>query len=342
MPETAREVESAVRRLRGALVGSTIARAHVAAPGARAPDLAGAPALAARRARRRGGASRQASARPPRRWSRAARALPDDRRLDARSRRRRAPSFRARRAHRFDDGTRVVLDDPRALSTLELHRRRRRPGSRARPRAGRSVADGALAARRAVNAARPDQAAAPRSARHRRTRQHLRGGGALACADLAAGARRRRSRERDVARLLAAIRKVIGERPARATPIRRCRDSRCMIGRGSHVVAAARRSSALRRPVARPISVRTAKHRLLLDGRRNEARGAVGRPLALLRTPRDRLRNSRSSSSRASHGRVFAFGGVIAFNAHWTLRWWPLGTRPAPRRRIRRMGDRRP
>ena len=73
---------------------------------------------AVRGSRRR--APRQASVVPARRRPRAARAFSHDRRLALRSRRRPLPRF-ARASIDFTDGTRVVLDDPRALSTLDLH-----------------------------------------------------------------------------------------------------------------------------------------------------------------------------------------------------------------------------
>ena len=109
----------------------------------------------------------------------------------------------------FTDGTRVVLDDPRALSTLDLHAPRRRPISASAPSRG-SVAHARTSLLAAlVEEARTDQTGAARSARHRGTRQHLRGRVALACANLAADAGIVALTPKQVASLLAAIRQVI-------------------------------------------------------------------------------------------------------------------------------------
>ena len=181
MPELP-EVESAVRRLR-ARVGRKDDRARrLLHPRARAGacrrrSCARCAARESRAVERRG----KHQLLRPRRRARAARALSHDRRLADRSRDDALPRF-ARAAIDFTDGSRVVLDDPRALSTLDLHRGERAARPRPWPRAERSRAHAGRLLARVRQAARPDQARAARSARHRRTRQHLRGGVALACA----------------------------------------------------------------------------------------------------------------------------------------------------------------
>jgi len=114
------EVESATRRLRDAIVGKTIARVDILHPSlrrrvsrARLRSLDGATV---RRVERRGkhqlivlddGRTLHAHFRMTGDWHL-------DRVADS------LPRF-ARATLAFDDGSRVVLDDPRALSTLDLH-----------------------------------------------------------------------------------------------------------------------------------------------------------------------------------------------------------------------------
>jgi formamidopyrimidine-DNA glycosylase len=119
MPELP-EVESAVRRLRHAIVGKTIDRVALLHPAlqrritvARLRSLRGAHVDAVERRGKHqlislaGGRTLHAHFRMTGDWH-----------LDMASDE--LPRF-ARAAISFDDGSRVVLDDPRALSTLELH-----------------------------------------------------------------------------------------------------------------------------------------------------------------------------------------------------------------------------
>jgi formamidopyrimidine-DNA glycosylase len=119
MPELP-EVESAVRRLRNAIVGKTIARVDILHPSLRRR-------VSRPRLRSLGGARVQAV---ERRGKHQLIALADGRVLHAHFRMTgdwhvdrvgdELPRF-ARAVLSFDDGSRVVLDDPRALSTLDLH-----------------------------------------------------------------------------------------------------------------------------------------------------------------------------------------------------------------------------
>jgi formamidopyrimidine-DNA glycosylase len=119
MPELP-EVESAVRRLRNAIVGKTIARVDILHPSLRRR-------VSRPRLRSLGGARVQAV---ERRGKHQFIALADGRVLHAHFRMTgdwhvdrvgdELPRF-ARAVLSFDDGSRVVLDDPRALSTLDLH-----------------------------------------------------------------------------------------------------------------------------------------------------------------------------------------------------------------------------
>ncbi len=119
MPELP-EVESAVRRLRKAIAGKTISSATVLhpalqrrLPNARARSLRGARVVAVERRGKHqlilleDGRTLHAHFRMAGDWT-------VDRSSDA------LPRF-ARAELSFTDGTRVVLDDPRALSTLDLH-----------------------------------------------------------------------------------------------------------------------------------------------------------------------------------------------------------------------------
>lgn len=119
MPELP-EVESATRRLRSAIVGKTIARAEVFHPSlrrrvskARLRSLSGARVRAVERRGKHqlivleDGRVLHAHFRMTGDWH--IDRVDDD-----------PPRF-ARAALHFDDGLRVVLDDPRALSTLDLH-----------------------------------------------------------------------------------------------------------------------------------------------------------------------------------------------------------------------------
>ncbi len=119
MPELP-EVESAVRRLRQATIGKRIARVDVYHPSlrrrvsrARLVSLRGA---AVRSVERRG--KHQLLFLEDGRVLHAHFRMTGDWHLDRAADE--LPRF-ARAAITFDDGTRVVLDDPRALSTLELH-----------------------------------------------------------------------------------------------------------------------------------------------------------------------------------------------------------------------------
>jgi formamidopyrimidine-DNA glycosylase len=119
MPELP-EVESAVRRLRAAAAGKTIARVQLLHPALRrrvsAPRLRSLRGARVRSVERRGkhqllhlddGRVIHAHFRMTGDWTM-------DGAADA------LPRF-ARAAITFDDGTRVVLDDPRALSTVDVH-----------------------------------------------------------------------------------------------------------------------------------------------------------------------------------------------------------------------------
>jgi formamidopyrimidine-DNA glycosylase len=114
------EVESATRRLRDAIVGKTIARVDILHPSLRRR-------VSRPRLRSLGGATVQ---RIERRGKHQLIVLDDGRVLHAHFRMTgdwhldhvadELPRF-ARAVLSFDDGSRVVLDDPRALSTLDLH-----------------------------------------------------------------------------------------------------------------------------------------------------------------------------------------------------------------------------
>ena len=205
-----------MRRLRSASVGKTIARVRPASSGARRRISPARLRSLARRARDARRAPRQASALHARRRARAARALSHERRLGRWiSTSDELPRF-ARAAIDFTDGTRVVLDDSRALSTLELHAANAPPDLGLGPEPNDpSLTPESLHAM-LVEEARSDQAGAARSARHRGTRQHLRGGIALACAIAPTAPASSLSRSTRSRRLLAAIRKVIKTATGRA------------------------------------------------------------------------------------------------------------------------------
>ena len=125
MPELP-EVESAVRRLRKAVVGKTIADASVLhaalkrrLSNARLRSVRGATIAAVER-RGKHQLMRLADGRMLHAHFR----MTGDWTMDSAD----APLPRFARAYiAFDDGTRVVLDDPRALSTLELHAKNAEP-----------------------------------------------------------------------------------------------------------------------------------------------------------------------------------------------------------------------